>query len=1073
MGGLTMRFRWSFSFIFVGACMLALCIVPESARPDSSQPFTPALYGALKWRLIGPFRGGRVLAVTGITTDPNVYYFGAVGGGVWKTSNGGVTWEPIFDSERVASIGAIAAAPSNPNILYVGTGEADMRSDISFGNGVYRSDDAGKSWHYLGLADTEQIGRIVINPRNPDMVLVAALGHAYGPNERRGVFRSADGGHTWQKVLYRDANTGAIELSMDSHDSDIVYAAMWNARRPPWSTYAPIQVDHGGPGSGLFQSLDGGLTWKELNGNGLPAGAWGRVGVAIASGTNARRVYALIDAKKGGLYRSDDSGATWALEGNDPRITTRAWYFSGVTVDPKNPDIVYVADVAVYRSTDGGHSFTAFKGAPGGDDYHQLWIDPQDPARMILGCDQGAVISVDRGRTWSSWYNQPTAQFYHVSTDNAFPYHVYGAQQDSGTVAILSRSDIGSITIRDWYSIGAGESGYIRPDPQDPNIVYGGDTYGGLRRYDRRTNQSQDIGPTRAEFFGNISQRTLRFTWTSPLEIAPWDSSVLYLGSQYLLRSDDRGNHWEKISPDLTGLQPASVAAASGPPTIENTVARGFGVIYAIAPSPVARGVIWIGTDTGRIQLTRDDGKTWTEVTPTGLSDWSKIGILEPSHFDAATAYAAVDRHRLDDFNSHIYRTHDFGKSWTEISRGLPGGEYANVVREDPVRRGLLYAGTELGVYVSFDDGDHWESLQLNLPATSVRDLAIHGADLVAATHGRSFWILDDVSPLRQLTAATAQARASLFQPESAVRVRTKEFDTPLPHEFPAATNFPDGAVLDYVLRDPSAEGITLDILDSSGHVVRHYSSQPAPQPATNKAPFTDDWIESVPYLTKNVGMNRIIWDMHYSPPGGSPPSLRAKGPWALPGDYQVRLRVAGEEFTQPLRVVMDPRVETPAAGLRKQFVLASEITDTLGASMMALREIYSLEKQVSALLQTTGDLSPEIHIAAENLTKQAATLHGGGDESGQYSRGLVRVGRMLEGMDDIVNSADAAPTAQAQSMFAEQERDVEYLLSSWRQLKGQEFVELNQMLRAAERNTIDLTRDVPEDYDPLAGEDD
>ncbi len=1064
-----MRFRWSFSSILIAASLLALRALPQSTGPHSPQSVTPALDGALKWRLVGPFRGGRVLAVTGISSDPNVYYFGAVAGGVWKTSNGGVTWDPIFDSEPTASIGAIAAAPSNPNILYVGTGEADMRSDISFGKGVYRSDDGGKSWHFLGLSDTEQIGRIVVDPRNPDIVLVAALGHAYGPNDQRGVFRSADGGRAWRKVLYRDANTGAIELSMDPGNPGILYAALWDARRPPWSAYAPTE----GPGGGLFQSLDDGMTWKELTSHGLPPGPWGRVGVAIAPGTNVRRVYALIDAKKGGLYRSDDSGATWSLAGTDPRITTRAWYFSGVNVDPKNPDIVYVADVAVYRSADGGHTFTAFKGAPGGDDYHQLWIDPQDSARMILGCDQGAVISVDGGHTWSSWYNQPTAQFYHVSTDNAFPYRIYGAQQDSGTAAILSRSDTGKITFRDWYSIGAGESGYIQPDPRDSNIVYGGDTYGGLRRYDRRTNQSQDVAPTRAEFFGNISRRTLRFTWTSPLEIAPWDSRVLYFGSQYVLRSNDRGNHWEKISPDLTGMQPAAVAAASGPPTIENSVARGFGVIYAIAPSPVANGQIWIGTDTGRIQLTRDEGKTWTNVTPAGLSDWSKIGILEASHFDAATAYAAVDRHRLDDFNAHIYRTHDFGKSWTEVSSGLPQGEYVNVVREDPVRRGLLYAGTELGVYVSFDDGDHWQSLQLNLPATSVRDLAIHGADLVAATHGRSFWILDDVSPLRQLTASAARAHAFLFQPETAVRVRTEEFDTPLPHEFPAANNFPDGAVLDYLLRAPPAEEITLDILDASGRVIRHYSSQPAPQPAANTAAYTDDWLERVPSLTRDAGMNRVIWDMRYSAPNGLPPGSRAKGPWAMPGEYRARLRVAGDEFTQPLRVVMDPRVQTPVADLQKQFALASQIAETLGNSSMALREIYSLEKQISALSRGAGGLSPGIRSAAEYLAKQAATLRGGRDESGQYSSGLVQVGRMLEGTEDIVNSADTAPTAQAQSMFAEQKRGAEDLLASWRQLKARQLEELNQMLSAAARHPIDLTRDVPEDYNPLAGLDD
>ena len=533
---------------------ILLCAGMSSAFPGAAQDYDPSLLGALKWRLIGPFRGGRVLAVTGISGQPDVYYFGAVAGGIWKTTNGGITWRPIFDGQRIASIGALAVAPSNPQIIYAGTGEADMRSDISFGDGMYRSDDGGGTWRFLGLGDTRQIARIIVDPRNPNLVFVAALGHGYGPNEQRGVFRSGDGGRSWQKVLYHDANTGAVDLAMDSVNPRVIYAALWNAHRPPWSVYAPIT----GPGGGIFRSTDDGLTWTELTGHGLPDGVLGHMGLAIAPGTNGRRVYALIDAHKGGLYRSDDAGTTWSLVGTDPRIIDRAWYFCGITVDPKNPDVVYIADIAIYRSNDAGRTFTAIKGAPGGDDYHQLWIDPQNPNRMILGSDQGAAISVDGAATWSSWYNQPTAQFYHVSTDNDFPYHVYGAQQDSGTAAILSRSDSRSITFRDWYSVGAGESGYILPDPRDFNIVYGGDTFGGLHRFDRRTNQSQDIAPALVEFNPDISQSKLRFTWTSPLAFAPWDSRVLYFGSQYLLRTEDGGNHWKAISPDLTGAQPGA-----------------------------------------------------------------------------------------------------------------------------------------------------------------------------------------------------------------------------------------------------------------------------------------------------------------------------------------------------------------------------------------------------------------------------------------------------------------------------------------------------------------------------------
>jgi len=1042
-----------------------LCAGMGLALPGAAQNFNPSLLGALKWRMIGPFRGGRVLAVTGIPGQPDVYYIGAVAGGIWKTTNGGITWQPIFDGQHIASIGALAIAPSNPKILYAGTGEADMRSDISFGDGMYRSDDGGNSWRSIGLKDTRQIARIIVDPTNADLVLVAVLGHGYGPNDQRGVFRSADGGRSWQKILYRDAYTGAADLAMDPDNPRVIYAALWNVHRPPWSVYAPIT----GPGGGIFRSTDGGLTWTELSGHGLPDGVFGRVGLAIASDTNGRRIYALIDAQKGGLYRSDDAGATWSLVGTDHRIIDRAWYFCGITVDPKNPDVVYIADVAIYRSNDGGRTFTAFKGAPGGDDYHQLWIDPQNSWRMILGSDQGAAISVDGGATWSSWYNQPTAQFYHVSADNDFPYHVYGAQQDSGTTATLSRSDSGSITFRNWYSVGAGESGYILPDPRDPDIVYGGDTFGGLHRFDRRTQQSQDIAPVLVEFNPDISQAPLRFTWTSPLAFAPWDARVLYFGSQYLLRTDDGGNHWKAISPDLTGVQPGASESHMGEPAApDNASARGYGVVYSIAPSPIAAGQIWIGTDNGRIQLTRDEGETWANVTPAEVSDWSMIGSLEASHFDAAIAYASVDRHALDDLNPHIYRTHDFGNSWTEITAGIPAGQYVNVVREDPTRRGLLYAGTELGIYVSFDDGVHWQSLQLNLPATSVRDLAIHGADLIAATHGRSFWVLDNVSPLRQMNASVAEASANLLKPEPAVRLRTLDFETPLPREFPAAENPPSGAILDYVLRQPASGEITLDILDPAGTEVRHFSSEAVPQPPKNSNSFTDDWLDHASNLSQNAGLNRFIWDLHYSPAKGTPAGSSAKGPWALPGDYQVRLHADGETNSQTLHVEMDPRVKISAADLKKQFMLASRVWAMLGDSLSALREIELLETQLTALSQPDSGVSDGIRADAKALARDAAALRDGAADRAHTPHGISRLASREAALEDSIESADAAPTSQAESAAQEREQDAAPLLDKWHKLKDQQLTVLNHQLQAAGRKPIDLAGSVPADYNPL-----
>jgi photosystem II stability/assembly factor-like uncharacterized protein len=986
--------------------------------------------GGLRWRMIGPFRGGRSNAVSGVAGQPNLYYFGSVGGGVWKTSNGGVTWEPIFDDQPIASIGALAVAPSNPNIIYVGSGEADFRSNLSYGNGAYKSTDGGKTWTNIGLRDSRHIARIVVDPRDPGVVLVAALGEAYGPSSERGVFRSTDGGATWQKVLYKDENIGAIDLAADPDNPQTILAAVVHDRRPPWSIYAPTTTS-----GAIYKSSDAGATWSQLTGGGLPGGDWGRVGLAIARGTHGRRIYASIDTREGGLFRSDDAGQSWTLVGTDQRIRGRLWYFGEVVVDPVDPNTVYIPNVSIYRSTDAGKTFEAIKGAPGGDDYHALWIDPANPQRMIFGSDQGVGISVDGGKTWSSWYNQPTAQFYHVAVDNQFPYHVYGAQQDSGSIETTSRGNDGSITFRDWHPAGAGESGYIAPDPSDANILYGGGTFGELFRYDKRTGQAQIIAPEAIRSFGaDPTKVAFRFTWTSPIVFSPQDPHVLYFGSQYLLKSSNQGNSWEKISPDLTGTDLA--ASREGPTTVENARQRGHGVIYTIAPSPLKAGLIWVGSDTGMVHLTRDGGKTWSDVTPSGLAAWSKISLVEASHFDPATAYAAVDRHRLGDISSHIFRTRDSGKTWTETIAGIPNGAYVRAVREDPVRKGLLFAGTELGVFFSFDDGDHWQPLRLNMPVTPIHDLAIKDNDLVAATHGRSFWILDDISPLRQMNAETANAAAFLFKPAKAVRIRAStNHDTPLTPEVSAGENPPPGAILYYYLKSSTQSVVKLEVLNSHGQVVRAYSSNDkAWSPATPPA-FPKYWFRQTEPLSTAAGLHRWVWDLRYATPpspsqgysmstvfGRSVP-VEPEGPQALPGAYQIRLTVDSKTYVQPLTLVMDPRVATTSQDLEKQFALEIKLAEGLQRANQATREIHEA--------RAAG------RIGEETERKLAGGgRRGGEDESGSGAPTLARVSGNLAQLISVVDSADAAPTAQASAAAEQTLAQLDELLKQWEAAK-------------------------------------
>jgi len=871
----------------------------------------------LDWRMLGPFRGGRVDAVCGVASRPDEFYFGHVNGGVWKTKDAGRTWLPIFDDQPVASIGALAVAPSAPDVIYVGTGESTLRDSTGFGNGVYKSSDAGQTWTHLGLGDTQHIGKIAVDPKNPDVVFVAAIGHLYAANPERGVFRSRDGGRTWQKVLYKDENVGAVEVVIDPTDSRVVYAGLWNTRRPPWFTYAPTN----GPGGGIYKSTDAGSTWHQLT-IGLPPAGIGRTGIAVAP-TNPRRVFAVVDCLvpdptapalpppapgrpaqpppgQGGVFRSDDAGVTWRRVNADQALWGRGWYFEKIAVDPRDPDIVYVPNVAVNRSRDGGATWDVIRGSPGGDDYHQVWISPDNPEILIVASDQGAIITRDartadpRAMTWSSWLNQPTAQIYHVSVDYRFPYWVVGAQQDSGAVAVRSRGKFAQISQRDWEPIGAaGESGYATGDPLHPGVIYGGEG----SRWDLDTNLS--VPNTSAP----KGTETDRGDWTQPLVLSPADPRALYYASQFLFKTTDGARTWTQISRDLTRPDPGI------PPNLDRAAAESSdrngkrGVIYAVAPSPLRASLIWIGTDDGLIQVTTDDGTSWRDVTPPVIPAWSRVTGIEASHFDADTAYASVDRHQLQDFAPYIYRTRDQGRSWQPITAGLPEGVYVHVVKEDLQRRGLLFAGTERGAFVSFDDGDHWQPLQRNLPVTSVRDFVVYGNDLIVATHGRGFWVMDDISALRQVSGEVLQADAWLFRPADAINVMPGDDNgTPLQRDEPQALNPPDGAFIDFYLK--TAGTVTLEILDAAGKVLRKWPGEPGTEARPRGLPRVSPLWQPVPEVFSTAaGMHRVIW-----PPVAPAEPPRRGGGARLTGTFTARLTVNGRASTQTFAVRPDPR---------------------------------------------------------------------------------------------------------------------------------------------------------------------
>lgn len=1051
---------WSLKWLAAFATTIFAVAISTTVMARQTE-FDPQLYGGLRWRCIGPFRAGRTVAAEGVPGKPAVFYMAPTDGGVWKTVNFGRTWAPIFDGQPTQSVGALAIAPSNPEIIYVGSGEGLQRPDLSVGDGIYKSADGGKTWTHLGLRDGQQIGRILVDPRDPDRVFVAVLGHPYGANEERGVFRSKDGGKSWEKVLYKDEDTGAEDLAFDPANSQIIYADLWSARQVPW------EGSISGHKGGLFKSTDGGDTWKPLT-KGLPTNqeGLGRIGIGVAP-NDGNRLYAMVDAPQlGGVYRSDDAGESWTRVNDERRVWGRGDDFAWVRVAPNDKDTVYACNTSLYESTDGGKTFTPIKGAPGGDDYHSIWINPENPQIILLGVDQGATISVDGGKTWSSWYNQPTAQFYHVITDNRFPYWVYGGQQESGSVGTTSRSDWGEITFRDWHPVGAEEYGYIAPDPLHPNLIFGGKA----TRFDMTTGQTREVSPV------VIRGSKYRFVRTEPLVFSQADPHDLYLGANVVFETNDGGQTWHVISPDLARPQmivpPNLGDLANGAPS-EGTHR---GEVYALAPSPLNASVLWAGTDDGLIWITRDGGKNWSNVTPPQLTPWSKVAQLDASHFDEGTVYAAVNRFHLDDLRPYIYMTHDYGKTWQAIASGLPDNAPVNTVREDPTRRGLLFAGTELAVWVSFNDGESWQSLQLNLPATSMRDLWIHGDDLVVGTHGRSFWILDDITPLRQVNFDLANSDVILFNPATAYRIRRDvNTDTPLPPEEPAGQNPPDGAIFDYYLKANVSGPVKLEVLDSNGKVVRSFAS-------TDKPEFTWDelkrevnvplyWIKPPQVLSAEAGEHRFVWDLRTAPPDSlfhdypisAIPHDTPRyplGAGVLPGKYTVTLETGGQSFTKQFEVKMDPRVTTLRAGLESQFSLESKIIHLMNRSFDSLRHIQSVRAQLKSVLERApkGSLTD----SAGALDKKAAELEGSGARfsRGQTGKpGFAGVNGELAQLLGYVDSADAAPTQAAEDAFPTLESSFSELQKDWEELKEREIPSLNEKLRGANQPAIDASK--------------
>jgi photosystem II stability/assembly factor-like uncharacterized protein len=1017
----------------------------EEAKQDKNEG--DPMFKGMKYRAIGPFRGGRSLTASGIPGDPTTYYFGSTGGGVWKSTDGATSWSPIFDKDGAPSIGSLAVAQADPNVIYVGTGEACIRGNISHGDGVWKSVDAGKSWKNVGLKDSRAIGKVIVNPRDPNIVFVAALGHPFGPNVERGVFRSTDGGKTWDKVLYKDENTGAIDIAFDPRNANILFASLWETRRTPWS------LSSGGPGSGLYRSMDGGTTWKRLSEHGLPKGPYGRIGLAVAA--NSDRVYAIIEAKDkdGGFYRSDDGGDSWNLVNGSHSLYQRPWYYMHVIADPQDADTVYILDVEFFKSTDGGRTFNKTK-VPHGDN-HGLWIDPKNSKRMIASNDGGATVSLDGGKTWTRQDNQPTAQFYHVITDTRTPYYVYGAQQDNSTIAIASRSDLGTIGRDSWYSVGGGEAGYIAPYPPDPNVVYAGDYEGNITRFDKRTGQVQNIAvwPDLSDARGAASLEH-RFQWTAPIVISPLDPNTIYYGGERLFKTTDGGIHWEAISSDLTRNDKSKQQPSGGPITIDDTGTEYYDTIFSIAPSALAKGLIWVGTDDGLIQITRDEGKSWTNVTPKDLPEWSKVSLIEASPHDAGTAYAAIDRHQNDDLHPYIYRTGDYGKTWSRIVTGIPDAAFVRAVREDPKKKGVLYAGTERGVFVSFDDGGHWRAMQLNLPITPIHDLVVKNDDLVLATHGRSFWILDDVSPLRQFAVSVGGEDAHLYQPATAYRVHIG--DAPARALF-TGQNPPTGAVIYFYLKQAPKQEVRIEILNAAGNVIRDYSSAKIQLP---DEPLDPDDKKPEKQIKAEAGLNRFVWDLHYEEAKRVPGYYLweyndgAKGPLALPGKYQVRLIAEGKSQTAPLEVKLDPRVNISQGDLEKQFKLQLEVREQLNRVYEAVNQIQDVREQVEGLKKRLGpsDSSKSLLDAAGGLDAKLIAVRdllinlkiSANEDSLAYVPGLDT--RLAFLSISVAGFSDSAPTESQYQLFDKLKKQTDEFLTRWQQVRNTDIAAFQKL---------------------------
>jgi len=1008
---------------------------PAREAQESSKAEDP-LFKGMKYRVVGPFRGGRSLTASGIPGDPATYYFGGTGGGVWKSTDGALTWTSVFDQEGTSAIGSLAVAPSDPNIVYVGTGEACLRGNISHGDGIYRTLDGGKTWKNLGLRDSRAIGKVIVNPKNPDIAFVAALGHPFGPNSERGIFRTLDGGKTWEKVLYKDENTGGIDVTFDPRNSNILFAALWEVRRTPWS------LSSGGPGSGLYRSNDGGATWKRLDEKGLPKGPYGRIGVSVAA--NSDRIYALIQANDGGLYRSDDGGDTWQLVNGSHSLIQRPWYYMHVVADPQDSETVYIMNVDAYRSTDGGRSLNKVK-IPHGDN-HGLWIDPKDTKRMIATNDGGVSVTLDGGRTWTRQDNQPTAQFYHVIADTRTPYYLYGSQQDSGTVAIASHSDGGAIDRADWYDVGGGEAGYIAPYPPDPNVVYAADYEGLITRFDKRNGQIRNItNQTHLADAGGAATLEYRFQWTSPVVISPHDPETLYHASERLFKTTDGGVHWEAISGDLTRNDKTKQQPSGGSITIDDSGTEYYDTIFAVAESPVSKGLIWVGTDDGLVHITRDGGKSWSNVTPKDLPEWSRISQIDPSPFDAGTAYMAVDRHQNDDLHPHIYKTSDYGKTWTTIVKGIPDTTFVRAVREDPKKRGLLYAGTEMGVFVSFNDGADWRSLQLNLPRAPIHDLIVKNDDLVVATHGRSFWILDDLAPLRQFTDDVAKQEVHLYSPATAYRMQNPDEAPPKP--ILVGQNPPAGAVIDFFVKSPPKGETTIEILDGQGQVIRRYSSLKNEVP---DEPLDPDDKKPEKEIKVEGGLNRFVWNLRYESANRVPGYYLweynggARGPLALPGSYQVRLTADGKSQTAPLEVKLDPRVLVSQADLEKQFSLLLQIREQLNRVYTAVNQIEDVRSQTDGMKRRLppDESARSVASSADNLVGKLVSVReplinlriSANEDSLAYHPELDG---QLAFLAMIVSAGcDCAPTDAAVKRFAELREQTNKAVASWEDLQ-------------------------------------